>query len=118
MTAHPRGPGRTTIAIDVLTTIARLSALSIPGVSRMSPAPGVKGIFRRGQPEDGSIIEVKDDTVYVDLYVVLKNGVNLREVSRNIQTEVARAITEMVGMQVGQINIHVEDIDYIGESGA
>ncbi len=31
--------GRTTIAPDVLLTIARLSALSVPGVARMAPAP-------------------------------------------------------------------------------
>ena len=30
----------------------------------------------------------------------------------NIQKEVARAISEMVGMEPGQINVHIEDIDY------
>jgi uncharacterized alkaline shock family protein YloU len=117
MTAYPGGPGKTTVAIDVLVTIARLTALHVRGVSRMSPPPvgSVKGLFRRGQIEDGVVIEVKDDTVYADLYVNLKNDVNIREVCRNIQSDVARAITEMVGMQVGQINVHVEDIDYSPE---
>jgi uncharacterized alkaline shock family protein YloU len=36
----------------------------------------------------------------------------MREVSHNIQYEVARAISEMVGMPVGRVNIHIEDIDY------
>ena len=29
-----------------------------------------------------------------------------------MQKQVARAIEEMVGMDVGHINIHIEDIDY------
>ena len=39
-------------------------------------------------------------------------NVNIREVSRNVQQNVARAIQEMVGMDVGLVNIHIEDIDY------
>jgi uncharacterized alkaline shock family protein YloU len=29
-----------------------------------------------------------------------------------VQQQVARAIQEMVGMEVGEVNIHIEDIDY------
>jgi uncharacterized alkaline shock family protein YloU len=44
--------------------------------------------------------------------VILESDVNIREVGRNIQIAVARAITEMIGMQVGDVNVHVEDIYY------
>lgn len=110
--------GKTTIAPEVLVTIARLTALSVPGVSRMCNEPaGIGRIFRRGF-SDGVRIEVQDDTVFADLYIILKHDVNIREVSRNIQQQVARAISEMVGMQVGSVNIHIEDIDYPGETEA
>jgi uncharacterized alkaline shock family protein YloU len=120
MATYSTGPGKTTVAIEVLETIARLSALQVPGVSRMNPAPArsVKGILKRSLAADGVIIEVKDDLVYANLYVVLENDVNLREIGRQIQTEVARAITEMVGMQVGRIDIHIEEIDYPEETEA
>ena len=48
----------------------------------------------------------------MDLYFHVKQDVNIREVSRNAQKQVARAIQEMVGMDVGHVNIHIEDIDY------
>lgn len=112
MTAYHTTPGKTTVSPDVLVTIARLAALSVPGVSRMAPIPGgVNRLFRRGANE-GVRIEVEDQVVFVDLYLVLKQDVNIREVGRNVQHQVARAIQEMVGMEVGQINIHIEDIDY------
>jgi uncharacterized alkaline shock family protein YloU len=47
--------------------------------------------------------------------VVVKNNINMREVSRHTQHNVARAITEMVGLQVGRVNIHIEDIDFPAE---
>jgi uncharacterized alkaline shock family protein YloU len=114
----PRPPGRTTIAPEVLLTIARLATLEIPGVSRMAPIPGgVSWIPKRSQAE-GVRIEIDEDRVYTDIYVILHNNFNVREVSRNIQREVSRSISEMVGMEVGHVNLHIEDIDYPSEKSA
>ena len=111
-------PGRTTISPDVLLVIIQLTTLHVQGVSRMSSVPGgVNRILRRGTGE-GVRVVVKDDTVSADLYVILQNGVNMRDVSRNIQHDVARAISTMVGMEVGRINIHIEDMDYPVDSEA
>ena len=55
---------------------------------------------------------MEEDTVFADIFLVLKQDVNIREVSRNVQQKVARAIQEMVGMDVGHVDIHIEDIDY------
>lgn len=104
--------GKTTIAPDVLTTITRLAALSVEGVSRLDTIPGgVNRLFKRGISEGVRII-VENNCVYADIYVIMTQNVNVREVSHEIQSQVARAITEMVGMDVGRVNIHIEDIDY------
>ena len=103
--------GKTTVSPDVLITITRLSALSVPGVSRLAQVPGgVNRLFKRGIG-DGVRIEAKDNVVRADLYLILKQDVNIREVSRNVQQQVARALQEMVGMDIGGIEIHIEDID-------
>lgn len=104
-------PGKTTVSPDVLVTITRLSALSVPGVSRMAQVPGgVNRLFKRGSG-DGVRIEVRENVVTANLYLILKQHVNVREVSRNVQHQVARALQEMVGMDIGGIEIHIEDID-------
>jgi len=103
---------KTTIAPDVLVTIARLSALSVPGVSRMAQVTGgVNRLFKRGVHE-GVRIEVEDNVVVANLYLILKKDFNLREVSRNVQVQVTRALQEMVSMDVGEVEVHIEDIDY------
>jgi uncharacterized alkaline shock family protein YloU len=105
---------KTTISPEVLLTISRLAALQVEGVSRMSPVPvaNVPRLMKRGQIGEGIAIEILDNVFYADLFVVMKSGVNVREVSRLLQKEISRAISEMVGMTVGRINIHIEDIDY------
>jgi uncharacterized alkaline shock family protein YloU len=112
MTMHDGTPGNTTVSPGVLTTIAQLAARSVPGVSRLAPvAGGVNRLFRRGVGE-GVRIDVEDNLVNADVYLILKADVNIREVSRNVQLQVSRAIQEMVGMEIGVIDIHIEDIDY------
>ena len=104
--------GKTMIAPGVLLTIARLTALSIPGVVGMAPIPGgVDRIFRRGTG-DGVRIEVENNSVSVDLYLILSHGINVREVGRKVQLAVSRAIEEMVGMSAARIDIHIENIQY------
>jgi uncharacterized alkaline shock family protein YloU len=119
MSEYADESSRTTIAPEVLLTIARLTTLEVTGVSRMSEVPGgVNRLFQRGIGEGVRIDIREDETVNADLYVILKNDVNVRDVSRKIQHKVARAISEMVGMQVGRVNVHIEDIDYPTEPEA
>lgn len=108
--------GKTTITPEVMLTIAQLTTLNVPGVSAMSNVPGgVNRLFKRGAGE-GVRIDIRDDVVYVDLYLILMKEVNIRDTSRRVQHEVARAISEMVGLQVGRVNIHIDDIDYSVEA--
>jgi uncharacterized alkaline shock family protein YloU len=108
--------GKTTIAPEVLNTLARLTTLSVEGVSRLSTtSTKFSRIFKRGYNE-GVEINIHDDSVYIDIFVVLKNDVNIRKVSHNIQQNVSRAIEETVGMPIGAINIHIEDVDFLIEA--
>jgi uncharacterized alkaline shock family protein YloU len=104
--------GKVTLAPDVLLTIARMAALGVEGVSRMATFKNNMNRLLRRTEVEGVDVEVEDDIVYVELYLILKNDVNVREVSRNVQMHVTRAISEMVGLEVGHVNVHIEDIEY------
>ena len=64
--------------------------------------------------DDGVRITVHENTVLADIYLIVKEDVNIREVGRNVQQQVARAIQEMVAMDVAQVDIHIENIAYEG----
>jgi uncharacterized alkaline shock family protein YloU len=105
-------PGKTTIAPDVLISIARLTTLSVSGVGHLAAkSKKLDRIFRR-RDQEGVDVSIQDGRVYMDIYVVLMRDVVVRDVCHSIQQHVSRAISEMVGMDVGKINIHVEDIEY------
>ncbi len=118
MDQDTRPPGKTTVAPEVLIEIARMAALKVKGVSAMAPVSGgVNRLFRRGIV-DGVRITIENDIVYADLYIILENNVNIRNVSRTVQKKVTRAITEMVGMGVAEVNINIENIAYENEEEA
>ncbi len=117
MSEYHRPPGRTTVSPEVLITIARMATLSVPGVKAMAPiSGGVDRFFRRGINE-GIRMSIREDVVVGDIYIIVKEDVNIREVGRNVQQQVARAIQEMVGMEVVQLDVHIENIEYEGAEG-
>ena len=104
--------GKTTIAPEVLVSIAQLASLSVEGVCRLTPGPrDVNTLFKKGVTEGINIL-VENNVVFADIYVVLKHDVVVRDVAKNIQNQVSRSIAEMVGLEIGHVNVHVEDIDY------
>jgi uncharacterized alkaline shock family protein YloU len=112
METYPEKLGKTTIDVTVLTNIAKLTSLSVPGVSKMSTGPHSVNSLIKKNYFDGVMIDVENNTVYVDLYLVLNTNTALLKTSRNVQQKVSRAITEMVGMEIGHVNVHIEDVDY------
>jgi len=99
--------GRITVDTDVLRTITRLTTLAVPGVVRMTSPLGLQRILRL---EDGVEVTVRDGRVWVELYVVVEAGRNLLALGRQIQAEVTRAISDIVGMPVEAVNVHIEDV--------
>jgi len=57
----------------------------------------------------GVRIEVEDEVVTVDLYIIVEPGVNMYDLGQAIQAEVTRAISDMVGVAVRAVNIHIQD---------
>lgn len=111
-----RDVGSTTISLDVLHKIARLTTLSVNGVSRMAFQRGnVERLFRKDGYQ-GANVRLKNGRVFVEIYVVMMSDQNVRNVAREIQARVSRAISEMIGMEVGGVNIHIMDIHFGAEA--
>jgi uncharacterized alkaline shock family protein YloU len=110
--AMDRNLGKVTIAPNVLVTIVVETASSVPGVAHLHDhVPAVKrwlGLHTVGR---GVEVNVVDDRVGVDVYLVAKRNVDLLQMGRHLQREVTRAIEDIVGMQVRQVCVHIEDIE-------
>jgi len=99
------------VARQVLTTIVINTALQIPGVVRMAQATDQwSRLLGREVPRQGVTLTIKDNTVTADLYIVVANNVNIVEVGSAVQEDVASALEHMVGMQVNEVNVYIQDV--------
>jgi uncharacterized alkaline shock family protein YloU len=103
---YEESQGTITMATTVLNTIARLTTLNVPGVSRM----GNNGQLL--QPASGTNVKVVNGKVKADVFVVVRSDANFYETGQKIQQEVSRAIKEIVGMDVQAINVYIQDVEY------
>lgn len=105
--------GRIEVAPEVLATIAYYAALRVDGVAKMAPIPAdVARLFRRDTRHHGILLDLTDNKIKFDIYVIMNPHVNIMETSQNLQTAVIEAINTMVGIPVDSVNIHVEDVIY------
>jgi len=122
------------VARQVLSTIVINAALQTAGVVRMArvgdhrarfigkelPKLGIYPSHQRrfastatqsgGTSGEGVALTIKDNTVSADLYIVVASGVNIVEVGAAVQEEVASAIEDMIGMQVREVNVYIQDV--------
>jgi uncharacterized alkaline shock family protein YloU len=67
-------------------------------------------LLGREVPKNGVTLTIKDNTVTADLYLVVATSVNIVEVGSAVQEEVASALEHMVGMQIREVNVYIQDV--------
>jgi len=103
--------GKVSIAPNVLVTIVQKTAGAMPGVDRLSDnVPGVKRFLGLETAARGVQVGVVESNVSVDVYLVARRGIDLLQMGRQLQSEITRAIEDIVGMSVQEVNVHIEDV--------
>jgi uncharacterized alkaline shock family protein YloU len=103
--------GAVRIAPRVLRTVVEEAALRIAGVARMARMSGnLPQLVGRALPHHGVGLSVHEDTVTVDLYLVVEPSANMLEVGAAVQESVSAAVEHILGMQARQINVYIQDV--------
>jgi uncharacterized alkaline shock family protein YloU len=110
--------GKVTFADEVIAIIAGLAATEIPGVSAMSGgiAGGIVEKLGRKNLSKGVKVEVGEKEAAIDLYIVVDYGVRIPELSWNIQENVKKAVETMTGLNVIEVNIHIQGVNFEKET--
>lgn len=114
------GLGKTTIVDPVVAKIAGIAASEVPGVFALGGgAARVLGNLREvvGAKDHGQgvRVEVGETEVAADISIVVDYPQALQDVAAAVRRAVAEAITDLVGMQVAEINVTVVDVHLPGE---
>jgi uncharacterized alkaline shock family protein YloU len=103
--------GGVTIAHQVIAKLAGRAARATYGVVAMQESPIRKlARFFRGSLSEGVELEVGEGGVDIGLHVVMERGVNIAQVTANLQEQVRYQVEVVCGVPVGEINVRVEDL--------
>ncbi len=109
---HDTELGSIRIADEVVAIIAGLAATEIKGVAGMSGglAGGIAEILGRKNLSKGVKVEVGEKEAAVDMYIIVEYGIRIPDVAIQIQESVKRAIESMTGLNVVEVNVHVQGV--------
>ena len=63
----------------------------------------------------GVKVEVGEKEAAVDLYVIMEYGVRLPDIAIQVQENVKHAIESMTGLEVVEVNVHVQGVGFTAE---
>lgn len=104
--------GTIKIADEVVAIVAGLAATEIEGVAGMSGgiAGGIAEILGRKNLTKGVKVEVGEKETAIDLFIIVEYGAKIPDVCWEIQEKVKRAVEIMTGLNVVEVNIHVQGV--------
>ena len=110
--------GSIRIADEVVGIIAGLAATEVVGVAGMSAGlvGGIAEMLGKKNLSKGVKVEVGEREAAVDLYIIVEYGVRIPDVALRVQENVKRAIESMTGLDVVEVNIHVQGVGF-GQDG-
>jgi len=105
--------GNIKISEEVVAIIAGVAAMDVPGVAGMSGgiAGGIAEILGRKNLSKGVKVEVGEKEAAIDLYIIVEYGCRIPDVSWDIQEKVKKAVETMTGLNVVEVNIHVQGVN-------
>lgn len=112
--------GKTTIVDPVVAKVAGIAAREVPGVFALGGgAARVVGAIREAMGgadlTQGIKVEVGETQVAVDITIVVEYPQPLQAVAGDVRAAVARAIEQLIGMEVAEINVTISDVHIPGE---
>ena len=104
--------GSIRIADEVVAIVAGLAATEVKGVAGMSGglAGGIAEILGRKNLSKGVKVEVGEKEAAVDMFIIAEYGVRIPDVAIQIQENVKAAIESMTGLNVVEVNVHVQGV--------
>jgi uncharacterized alkaline shock family protein YloU len=105
--------GQVTISEEAIAELAGHTAMKCYGVVGMDyPTFGsrLRRIFQPGGQAKGIQIELKDNVVGIDLFIVVENGTNIREISRNLTDQITYTVGRHTGLTIKEVNVHISNI--------
>ena len=107
--------GSVGVSTSVYTEIAGTAAsncFGVKGMAARSVTDGVYHLLRKESMSKGVRVEFhEDDSISIDLHIIVDNGVNLGAVGASIISEVRYVVNKCTGTQVRDVNVYIDSMN-------
>ena len=114
MIRHNNENGSVNVSTGVYTDIAGTAASNCFGVKGMAARSVTDGVYHLLRKESmGKGVRVtfhEDDTISIDLHIIVDHGVNLSAVANSIISEVRYVVNKSTGTEVRAVNVYIDSM--------
>ena len=96
------------IANDVIAAIANKAATEVSGVFSM--AGGISDVFGKKMSR-GIKVDAGEKNTKIDVNIIVEYGARIPDVAFEIQNRVKKAVESMTGLEVLEVNVHVQGVN-------
>lgn len=117
--ADENAAGKTTIADGVVAKVAGIAAREVAGVYALGGGGArafgaIRDVINATDLTQGVKVEVGETQAAADLTIVVEYPAPIQEVASNVRAAVAGAISRLVGLDVVEVNVEVNDVHVPG----
>ena len=102
------------ISDEVVAVISGIAVSEVPGVSEMAGgfAGGITEVLSgKKNLAKGIKVEVGDKETKIDVNIIVEYGIRIPDVAFEIQNRVKKAVEQMTGLNVTEVNVHVQGVN-------
>ena len=114
MIRHNNENGSVNVSTGVYTDIAGTAAsncFGVKGMAARSVSDGVYHLLRKESMGKGVRVTFhEDDTISIDLHIIVDHGVNVSAVANSIISEVRYVVNKSTGTEVRAVNVYIDSM--------
>ena len=102
------------IADDVVAVIAGVAVSEVAGVAEMAGgfAGGITEVLSgKKNLAKGIKVDISEKAVKIDVNIIVEYGSRIPDVAFEIQNRVKKAVENMTGLNVEEVNVHVQGVN-------
>ena len=114
MIRHETENGTVNVSTSVYTEIvgtAVSNCFGVKGMAARSVKDGVYHLLRKESMSKGVSVQLhEDDSITIDLHIIVDNGVNLNTVGESIISRVRYEVSKYTGTEVRAVNVFIDSM--------
>lgn len=109
--------GNIRISDDVVKTIAAKAAASVEGVYKLAGGvvDEVSKMLGKKKFTNGVKVEVGEKECSIEVFIIVEYGYLIPDVAANVQKTVLKAVSELSGLKVVEVNVYIQDVKIISD---